>query len=289
MTILGRAAWPLLSLAAALMATQPVKAEEPRRVQGFINPESVIIGHDGRIYVSEIGQFGKDGDGKISVIGKSGAPGVFAQDLDDPKGLAQWKHMLFVADKTRIWRIDPAGHATVFVKTNAFPQPPLFLNDLVFDSRGNLYVSDTGDMEKGGKGAIYRITPKGRVIPVINEAQDARIKSPNGLLFERPGKLLIVDFATGELHRLDVARLTLEKVADGFGGGDGLARDATGTLYVSDWVGGRVWKLDLKRKGAQPLQYEQRFRSAADIGLTRDGKYLLVPDMKAGTLTWLPK
>jgi hypothetical protein len=30
------------------------------------------------------------------------------------------------------------------------------------------------------------------------------------------------------------------------------------------------------------------FRSAADISLTPDGKTLLVPDMKGGTLTWFP-
>jgi hypothetical protein len=30
------------------------------------------------------------------------------------------------------------------------------------------------------------------------------------------------------------------------------------------------------------------FRSAADIALMPDGKTLLVPDMKAGTLTWFP-
>jgi sugar lactone lactonase YvrE len=175
------------------------------------------------------------------------------------------------------------------VKPDAFPQPPMFLNDLAFDGSGNLYVSDTGDIEKGGKGAIFRITPAGKVTMVISEAKNPAIKSPNGLLFESSGKLLVVDFATGELLRLDVAKGDVQKLADGFGGGDGLARDAAKMLYVSDWKNGRVWKLNLGQQGAKPEPYDQSFKASADIALSRDGKFILVPDMKAGTLMWLPK
>ena len=239
--------------------------------------------------MSEIGEFNKDGDGKITVIGKSGTPKVFAKGLDDPKGLAARSGSLFVSDKTRIWKIDSQGHASVFVKASDFPQPPLFLNDLTFDSHGNLYVSDTGDIKNGGKGAIFKITPQGKVSLVISEAQNPSIKSPNGSLFEPTGKLLVIDFASGELLRLDLNKKTVEKIAEGFGGGDGLARDAAGILYLSDWKGGRVWKLDLKRNNGKPEQYAQTFQSAADIGLSGDGKFILVPDMKAGTLYWMPK
>lgn len=279
----------LIALLTLLAASSLANADELRAVRDLANPESAIVGTDGRVYVSEIGEFNKDGDGKITVIGTSGAPKLFAKGLDDPKGLAARKDWLFVTDKTRIWKIDGQGHASVFVKASDFPQPPLFLNDLAFDSRGNLYVSDTGDIENGGKGAIFKITPHGKVSLVISEVQNPSIKSPNGLLFEPTGKLLEVDFASGELLRLDVSKHTVEKIADGFGGGDGLARDAAGILYLSDWKGGRVWKLDLRRSGAKPEQYAQTFQSAADIGLSRDGKFILVPDMKAGTLYWMPK
>src|SRR5690606_8875688 len=156
----------------------------------------------------------------------------------------------------------------VFVKTEAFPQPPLFLNDLAFDADGTLYASDTGDMEKGGKGVIFRVTPDGAVTTLISEAKDAAIRSPNGLLSESPDRLLVVDFSTGELLRLDVRKLTVEKLADGFGGGDGLARDADGMLYVSDWKNGKAWKLDLSKPGAKPQQYSRSFQAAADIALT---------------------
>jgi sugar lactone lactonase YvrE len=276
---------PLLLLAASAAPG----AGESRSVTGLASPESVVVGSDGRVFVSEIGEFGKDGDGKVTVIGKSGQAEPFATGMDDPKGLAASRGALFVADKTRIWKIDMKGKASVFVKPDAFPQPPMYLNDLAFDGSGNLYVSDTGDIEKGGKGAIFRITPAGKVTMVISEAKNPAIKSPNGLLFESSGKLLVVDFATGELLRLDVAKGDVQKLADGFGGGDGLARDAAKMLYVSDWKNGRVWKLNLGQQGAKPEPYDQSFKASADIALSRDGKFILVPDMKAGTLMWLPK
>lgn len=283
-------------VARSLMAALPllltgslVKADELRSVQGLVTPESAVIGPDGRIYVSEIGGFGKDGDGKISVIGKAGKAEPFASGFDDPKGLAASRNAIFVADKTRIWKVDRQGKATVFVKAADFPQTPLFLNDLVLDGSGNLYASDTGDIDKGGKGAIFKITPAGKASLLISETQNASIKSPNGLLFETPGSLLVIDFASGELLRLNVAKGTVAKVADGFGGGDGLARDAAGMLYMTDWKNGKVWKLDLKKRGAKAEPYAQAFKASADITMSRDGKFILVPDMKAGALVWLPK
>ncbi len=37
-----------------------------------------------------------------------------------------------------------------------------------------------------------------------------------------------------------------------------------------------------------PVKYDQHFEAAADITLDASERFLIVPDMKAGTLTWLP-
>jgi hypothetical protein len=60
-----------------------------------------------------------------------------------------------------------------------------------------------------------------------------------------------------------------------------------GQLYVSDWKGGELYRVG--RDGqAEGLGMAEQFGAAADIRLTRDGNYLMVPDMKAGKLTFLP-
>ena len=53
---------------------------------GLKNPESVAVASDGTVYVSVIGEFGKDGDGSI-VIFEKGKGRAFATGLDDPKGI----------------------------------------------------------------------------------------------------------------------------------------------------------------------------------------------------------
>src|SRR5437660_9303700 len=81
-------------------------------ITGLKNPESVAVGSDGRIYITEIGEFGKDGDGRVLVV-KDGKAVPFTTGLDDPKGLVAWRGSLYTTDKTRVLRIDKNGKAKV--------------------------------------------------------------------------------------------------------------------------------------------------------------------------------
>jgi sugar lactone lactonase YvrE len=276
------------ALAAVLFASLPsgAHAAPERVVQGLVNPESVLIGPRGEIFVSQIGEFAKDGDGSIVRVKVDGTFQLFATGLNDPKGLTHDGINLYVTDRDQIWRIDPKGAATVFVKRAAFPMVPKFLNDIVHDGAGHLYVSDSG--AKGVGGAIFKVSPRGKVSLVSNNALDPLVKSPNGLLTDGPDRLLAVDFATGDLYRISLKTGKSEKIATGFGGGDGLALDRKRQLYVSDWKNGHVWRLSLRDRRPVPVKYEQTFEAAADLTLDPSERFLIVPDMKAGTLTWLP-
>jgi gluconolactonase len=256
----------------------------PQKVTGLKMPESVIQAKDGRIYISEINEFGKDGDGQISVIDEKGKLSIFATGMDDPKGLAIIGDDLYVADKTRILKVAPDGNWQVFVAPEAFPAVPLFLNDLERDLQGNyLYVSDSGDLEKGG--AIYRVSLDGQVSLIIDAAKDERILAPNGLLMDDSGDvLLFVDFASGILYSFNMKTNTLTDLAEGFGGGDGLVHHPNNLMYVSDWKNGKVFSV----LHDEVKLVQDGFQAAADIALTNDGKYILVPDMKAGELVWIP-
>jgi gluconolactonase len=61
-----------------LLVSSAFAAERPKPlVSGLKSPESVCLGPDGAAYVTEIGEFGKDGDGRVSVI-RDGNATVFA-------------------------------------------------------------------------------------------------------------------------------------------------------------------------------------------------------------------
>lgn len=254
-------------------------------VTGLLTPESVVQAADGKIYVSEINGFGKDGDGQIRVI-DHGKTAVLLQGLDDPKGLALVGNDLYIADKTRVLRValnqSPLS-AEVFLAASDFPTLPQFLNDLSADASGNLYISDSGDILGSGKGGIiYKVTPQRQLTLLLDGNIDARILAPNGLLADAKGEqLLIVDFTSGVLYNYHLPSKKLEQVATGFGGGDGIVRQANGTIYVSDWKSGKVFKLDAQHK---VTLVKEGYQSAADIALSQDDHHLLVPDMKAGLL-----
>ncbi len=275
-----------LSLALLLACAAPALAAPPAPlVSGLKSPESVVAVGD-KIYITEIGEFGKDGDGVVSVV-ENGKAVPFATGLDDPKGMVAHNKMLYVADKTRIWRIDGKGKATVHVPAEAFPTPPQFLNDLAIDGRsGVMYVSDSGDL-KGAGGAVYSIAPKGgKPKLVVDAAKLPGLNTPNGLALDGEYFLLLADFGTGVLYRVNIADGSHVKLADGFGGGDGLTWDYHGRLFVSDWKNGKVF--GIAKPGAKPILLAEGFQAAADTCLSVDGKSILVPDMKAGTLTAIP-
>jgi sugar lactone lactonase YvrE len=273
----------------ALVISLSAYADDVKKVTGLKMPESVIAAKDGRVFVSEIGEFGKDGDGQITVIEKNGDVRVFAKGLDDPKGLALVGKDLFVADNHRVIKVNTKGEAQVFASAQAFPEQPLFLNDLEADSLGNLYVSDSGDL-KGFGGAIYKINKQGKVSLVINGKQDARVLAPNGLLMGKTENcIMVVDFVSGVLYRLDMKKNTLIEVAKGFGGGDGIVNSKKDQFYVSDWKNGKVFSVKLDKGAVANAELlKEGFAAAADIAPSQDGKFLLVPDMKAGELVYLP-
>ncbi len=195
---------------------------------------------------------------------------------------------MFVADKKRVWRIDtrdPQHKARVFAAADAFPSPPLFLNDLAVDEEGTLYASDSGDLQGKG-GAVYRIDIRGKVSLVTDARRVPALHTPNGLVLDGKSFLLLLDSGTGTLFRVKIADGSATKVADGFGLGDGLAWDHHGRLYLTDWKGGRVFVIP--RPGSKPVPVAEGFQSAADLCLDPTGKFLLVPDMKAGTITKVP-
>lgn len=252
-------------------------------ITGLKTPESVVQMQDGRIFVTEINGFDVDGDGQITVI-ENGQAKVFVKGLDDPKGIVANGDDLYVTDKTKVLKISPQGKVSEFAAASAFPSMPVFLNDIELDTKGNLYVSDSGNEGKGA--AIYKINQQGEVSLVINTAMNALVQAPNGLLMDDTGDvLLFVDFSTGFLYSYNMQTKSLTELAEGFGGGDGLVHHSSGAMFVSDWKNGKVFVIDAA--DGNVTEIKSGYQAAADMALTKDEKYLMVPDFKAGVLDFI--
>ena len=257
-----------------------LKAHESlNAISGFVSPESVVQDAKGDIYVSEIGEFNKDGDGKITRISIDGKLSTFASGMDDPKGLTFIGKSLYVTDKNRVLKVEPNGKWAVFGSTMAFPQTPIFLNDITSDEAGNLYVSDSGNLKSGG--AIFKIAQDKKITLVLNE-NTPEILAPNGLWIIK-NDLYEVDFSSGILYKINLKTKSITKVAEGLGGGDGLIKSGD-NFFVSDWKNGRIYKV----QGSKVSLYKDGFIAAADIALSYDKKSIITPDMKAGSVTLVP-
>ena len=249
------------------------------KYNGFVMPESVAEGPDGYIYVSEIGERDKDGDGKISKIDKKGNIIPFAIGLYDPKGIVFYKAKVYVTDRDVIIEVDTDGSWAVLGSTMAFPKTPAFLNDIDVDSNGNFYITDTGNFETGG--IVFKMNLAGDITVLFDETTE-NMKAPNGVLPIGNNKLLLVDWG-GELFEADTKTKKIKKLGEGFPGGDGLAIKNE-VIYISSWKEGKVYEF----KNGKSKVILEGFVAAADIALSKDKTHLIIPDMKAGTITIHP-
>ena len=268
-----------LVLLSALISITLNAHESLNTISGLVSPESVAQDAKGDIYVSEIGEFNKDGDGKITRISIDGKLSTFASGMDDPKGITFIGKSLYVTDKNRVLKVEPDGKWTVFGSTMAFPQTPVFLNDITSDDAGNIYVSDSGNLKSGG--AIFKIAQNKKITLVLDE-NTPEILAPNGLWIIK-NDLYEVDFSSGILYKINLKNKSISKIAEGFGGGDGLIRSGN-NFFVSDWKNGKIFKV----QGSKVSLYKDGFTAAADIALSYDNKSIMTPDMKAGSITFVP-
>ena len=232
----------LLSLALILSTAGgfalAVAAEKTLLVDGLENPESVVEGDDGRVYVTEIGKSDVNGDGRVIVI-EDGKPKTFAKGLDDPKGIARKGKEFIVADKDKIRRIDSTGNASVLADASDFPVKPRFFNDIECGPEGDIFISDSGTFVTNG--VVFRIKPTREISIVVDTKTLPGLKAPNGLLMDGERPSVPGGFrGWPTLSDRNCRRDPTRNWPMGLGGTDGIGRDAKGRIYVSDWRGGPV-------------------------------------------------
>ena len=121
------------------------------------------------------------------------------------------------------------------------------VNDLVFDSRGNLYFTDQGQSgmhEPAGR--VFRLTPEGRLDLLLSN-----VPSPNGVVLSPDERVLFVAATRGNcVWRAplmpDGSATKVGQFFTSYGpsGPDGLAMDEAGRLLVANPGLGYVWVLN---------------------------------------------
>lgn len=267
----------LFAFAATALAADP---KPLWTAKNFRRPESALfVAAEKAIFVSNIDgePDAKDGKGFISMLDASGklVSLEWVGGLDAPKGLAYAQGRLFVTDIDQVVEIDVKRAQIV----KRYPAPGAkFLNDIALEPRSNFkgqvaraYISDTHD------NAIWYLAD-GKFAKLLS---DPALDGPNGLLVEGEA-LRIASFGVPPAQgRLKTMPLDEDSVADRFGAEpignlDGLEADGKGGYWVSDWVAGRIYRVDASGTPSVWLQLEQ---GTADIGIV-PGKLLLVPMMK---------
>ena len=210
---------------------------------GLDHPEGIAWGLDGYAYAGgEAGQLYRiDVERRearqFAGIPEAGFIGGLALDAD---------HNVYACDggAHRVHRVTQGGAVSTY-STGTADEPFRAPNYPAFDSRGNLYVSDSGDW-KGDNGYIYRIAPGGEAA-----VWDRRPKEfPNGLCMG-PGEDHL--YVVMSLNPPRVVRVAIER--DGTAGAletvvelpgtvpDGIAFDTDGHLYISCYRPDRIYRL----------------------------------------------
>jgi gluconolactonase len=139
------------------------------------------------------------------------------------------------------------------------------VNDLVFDSRGNLYFTDQGQTGlHDPSGRLYRLRPDGRLDLLL-----ANVPSPNGVALSPDERVLWLGVTrANQVWRVplqddgSVAKVSAFFTSYGPSGPDGLAVDTQGHVVVANPGLGVVWVLNHR---AEP---EVVLRSCAGPSLT---------------------
>ncbi|MEZ4814732.1 MAG: hypothetical protein R3A80_05935 [Bdellovibrionota bacterium] len=238
------------------------------------NPESVVFdANTNSYYVSNVNGDGnvKDGNGFISQIDASGKikKAQWATGLNAPKGLAIQGDSLWVADIDELVEFD-LKNGKVLKKLSV--NGAQFLND-VAANKDLVFVSDTlGN-------SIYKYD--GKTLSKVTSKEN--FESPNGLNIQ--GERLIVASwgeikgfndvpkAPGTLYSINFDGSKKSPLSKGFGNLDGLEK-SNDSYIVSDWVNGKLYKVNPKGEATVLLQEEQ---GLADITLkVENGKTIAI-------------
>ncbi len=229
----------------------------------FSKPESVLFEANSRVlFVSNIGDSQKEGNGSISKIGLDGK--IIKRDwitgLTAPKGLGLYKNQLYAAEHKSVAVIDINSASVV---QRIMVDGAEMLNDITVDPKGIVYVSDSRKNKvhkiENGKASVYL----------------ENINSVNGLLAKGSNLYILA----GTIFQKADGNKKLTTITDGIeGGADGIEMISDHEFIVTGWAGLIYYVKDDGSKLTLSDTREKKI-NAADLGYDPDTKTIYVPAM----------
>ncbi len=215
--------------------------------------EGPVFDGAGNLYVTDIPW------GRIFRIDPQGAWTLVAEYDGEPNGMKflDAGTLLITDYKNGLMRLDVAsGQVTPYLERRNSERFK-GVNDLVFDSQGNLYFTDQGQSGlHDPSGRLYRLRPNGQLDLLL-----ANVPSPNGVALSPDERVLYLAVTRGNcvwrvplLPDGSVAKVGQFFTSYGPSGPDGLAVDADGRVLVANPGLGYVWVLNGRAEPVQVLR-----------------------------------
>ena len=272
-------------LVAHAQEVKPLRVVSEQTVKGFAFPEAVTYDPQAKVlYVSEFGSelkpAEKDGKGRISrvsltgeILDKQFLPAPGGEVRNKPKGSWVAGNRFWVTDIDAVWVFDLKTRRG---KKLALPGAQ-FANDLAV--MGNaLYVSDNRADQ------LFQVEPADFLEmsgePKVTRVFQGKSINPNGLYPAKDGSLLMVGILSAEQPR-GIYSLSpsgeIKTLAKDIGRLDGLYEMDDGTLLITDWGTGSLFRWSAK--GIETLA--KGFKGPADFSVIPEanGFLVVVPDL----------
>ena len=128
---------------------------------------------------------------------------------------------------------------------------------------------------------VYRITMDGQFRSVFEPSR--KLLVINGVTeIKKRQKLLVLDFFHGSVVEVDLKKGTKSILATALRGADGVEQASDGSIFVSSFENGAVWKLDEDGENQKALLKDVGFQTTADFYLDERARQLYVPNTPGG-------
>ena len=205
--------------------------------------EGPVFDGAGNLFVTDIPW------GRIFRIDPSGHWDLVAEYDGEPNGMKflNARELIVTDYKQGLLRIDVASGKVAPFLERRNSERFKGVNDLVFDSQGNLYFTDQGQSGlHDPSGRVYRLAPSGKLDLLLSN-----VPSPNGLALSPDERVLFVAVTRGNcvwraplMDDGSVTKVSQFFTSYGPSGPDGLAMDEGGRLVVGNPGLGVVWVLN---------------------------------------------